>query len=209
MKFDTTKYKIWTWSHPMMLHWIINPGTAVLELFGQRIPKILLIERNSSKSFMEKTLIPCPHCETLHSGLTWTPQNKTAFKNWFGLYCPSCGKTIPCLINITTIVILLLTAPFWYFFKGKLRELWLSKQAPRYQNIDLTSPHNPFAGNGWIRQGASWGFTMFLLMDILNPLLFGDGLSIKRMALGVCIWLSGGLLFGLCMKAFMHRMNKV
>ena len=59
MNYDKTKYKVWTWKNPMMLHWIINPGVAIIELEGQRIPKVMLIERNSPKSVNEKSWIPC------------------------------------------------------------------------------------------------------------------------------------------------------
>ena len=50
-----------------MLHWIINPGLAINELLlGQRVPKTMLIEKDSSKSLQEKTKIPCPHCDMLN-----------------------------------------------------------------------------------------------------------------------------------------------
>lgn len=55
MEYDKTKYKIWTWNNPVMLHWIINPGLAINELLlGQRVPKTMLIEKDSLKSLQEK-----------------------------------------------------------------------------------------------------------------------------------------------------------
>lgn len=46
MQYDKTKYKLWSWKHPMVLHWIINPGLVINELlFGQRVPKIMLEEK--------------------------------------------------------------------------------------------------------------------------------------------------------------------
>ncbi len=48
MEFDKEKYKVWKLPHPMLLHWIINPGLAFNELIlGQRIPKITLIDKTS------------------------------------------------------------------------------------------------------------------------------------------------------------------
>src|SRR5688500_7376547 len=92
MKYDSSAYKVWSWKHPLMLHWIVNPGLAINELIlGQRIPKVTLIEKNSRRPLAEKSFVPCPHCHTIHSGLKWTVQNKTAFGNWFGLYCDHCG----------------------------------------------------------------------------------------------------------------------
>jgi hypothetical protein len=82
MKIDNSIYKILTWKHPVMIHWIINPALAFNEIIlGQRIPKLSLIEKNSTKSISEKTYIPCPHCSTFHSSLKWSTQNGTAFKN--------------------------------------------------------------------------------------------------------------------------------
>ncbi len=136
MKIDENKYKIWTWKNPLMLHWIINPGLAINELIlGQRVPKIILVERNSTKTLADKTYIACPHCETIHSGQKWSPQNKTAFRNWFGLYCDNCGKIIPCLTNLTSYILLGLTFPIWYWFKDSLKTKWLEEQKIDFQNL--------------------------------------------------------------------------
>ena len=40
MDFDTNKYKVWKLPHPMLIHWVLNPGLAFNELIlGQRVPK--------------------------------------------------------------------------------------------------------------------------------------------------------------------------
>ena len=120
MNFDKKKYHVWTWKNPLILHWIINPGLAFNELIlGQRVPKITVIEKGGIKPLADRSYVPCPHCETLHSSLKWTPQNNTAFKNWFGLYCDNCGKIIPCVRNLTSFILLVLTFPIWYWFKDK------------------------------------------------------------------------------------------
>ncbi len=63
MNYDKTKYKIWNWKSPVILHWIINPGLVINELIlGQTIPKVMLIEREGNKPFFERSFIPCPHC---------------------------------------------------------------------------------------------------------------------------------------------------
>lgn len=50
-----SEFKVWTWKNPVMLHWIINPGLAINELIlGQRVPKIILIEKHSSKILKKK-----------------------------------------------------------------------------------------------------------------------------------------------------------
>ncbi len=158
MNFDKTKYKAWTWKHPLVLHWIINPGLAFNELIlGQRIPKITLIEKNREKPLSESGYIPCPHCNTLHSSLKWSPQNNTLFRNWFGLYCNNCGKIIPCVRNITSLLLLILTYPIWYWFKDQWKEKWLKIQKEKFsKQIVLSSPE--FI---WWHHGIGFGFMMF------------------------------------------------
>lgn len=112
MEYDKQKYKMWNYTHPLMLHWVLNPGLVVNELIlGQRFPKRILVEKNSPFTLPEKTVIPCPHCGTLHPNLKWSHVNKTAHGNWFGLYCDQCGQIIPCLLNVTSFIVLAVTFP--------------------------------------------------------------------------------------------------
>lgn len=200
MEYDKSKFKIRNWKSAEMLHWIINPGLVFNEIIlGQRLPKVMLIEKNTSKTFQEKTKIPCPHCGTLHSGLKWSTKNN-AFKNWFGLYCDNCGKTIPCLTNLTTFLLLSLTFPVWIWFKDKWKMTWLKKQPERYQNMDLKNVQNPFEEYGWIKLGLFWGLFMYIFMVLLFPLIDGEGLSTWKVVLGIPIWTIGGIGFGYTMK---------
>lgn len=202
MNYDKLKYRKVDWKHFMMLHWVINPGLVINELIlGQRIPKVMLKERGKKQSWVESHKVPCPHCNTIHNGQVWSLQNKTAFKNWFGLYCPSCGGIIPCLMNVTTFVVLVITAPIWYWFKNGLQKKWLSKQPERYKNIDLNAPY--IKKVIWWKQGLSWGAIMFVFMTLFE---YAQGLEITpRVILGNSItWAIGGLIFGLSMR-FMTR----
>lgn len=199
MEIDKHKYSLWTWKHPFMLHWIVNPGLAFNELvLGQRVPKVTLVEKDSRKPLQERTHIPCPHCGTIHPGVKWSLQNN-AFKNWFGLYCDQCGKTIPCLTNLTSAFILAVTFPLWFWFKNSLKKQWLSRQAKRYQNINMDTA-DPLEGYGWIKTGLGWGATMFILMSVLFPLIWGDALSAMRLLIEAVIWTLGGILFGYTLK---------
>ncbi|MGN6401674.1 MAG: hypothetical protein ACTHMD_14560 [Flavisolibacter sp.] len=197
MNFDTTKYKVWTWKHPLMLHWILNPGLAINELFlGQRVPKVSLIEKNNNKSLAEKSFIPCPHCNTIHPGLKWTTQNKTAFGNWFGLYCDNCGGIIPCLRNLTSAVLLIVTFPFWIWFVKSWKTKWLETQKQKFSSpLKLTIPEY-----NWVTQGLSFGFFMFVFMDLIFPLFDGEGYSPLKLLVGVVVCTLAGLLFGYVMK---------
>ncbi len=54
MEVDRTRYKVYTWKHWMVLHWIINPGLAVCEiLFGMRVTGLMLLDRLSDKPAMD------------------------------------------------------------------------------------------------------------------------------------------------------------
>jgi len=205
MEYDTIKYKIWTWKNPIMLHWIVNPGLAFNELvLGQRVPKIMLIERDASKNLQEKTFVPCPHCGILHSGQKWSIGNN-AFKNWFGLYCDACGKIIPCLRNLTSLALMILTYPVWYWQKDSRKSRWLAKQPARYKDLNLTDQPNPYEGKGWIREGLYWGLIMYIMMTFFFPLIDGSGITLKNILVGIPIWAVGGVGFGYSMKLILGK----
>jgi len=84
-------------------------------ILGQTIPKVFLLERNSNKPFYARSIVPCSHCGTLHPGIKYSKQNNTLFKNWFGYYCDHCSKIIPVRRNLTSILILGVTYPFWIY----------------------------------------------------------------------------------------------
>jgi hypothetical protein len=52
MKDDKVKNKIRTWKNTEMMFGIINPIVIIKELIlGQRVPKVMLIDRESRKPF--------------------------------------------------------------------------------------------------------------------------------------------------------------
>lgn len=193
----------------MILHWLINPGLAFNELvLGQRIPKVSLIDKTSSKPKVERSVIPCPHCNTLHDGRTWSGQNGTATKNWFGLYCPSCMEVIPCVMNVFTLLILTLTYPIWGWFKNRIKENWLDKQPERFQNLTFESNLKSFNKKGWIKLGLIWGAFMFVIMTFVFPFMSNETITPKRSLVGLILWTIGGLIFGYTMKLMMNKVPK-
>ena len=169
MEYDKKKYKIWDWKKPVILHWVINPGLVINDLLlGQTIPKIMLIEREGDKPFLQRSLVPCPHCGILHNGLKWSLQNKTAFKNWYGYYCDNCGKIIPPQRNLTSLLILAITFPIWGWFRRSLKEKWLRKQPARYKNIKLEIPEIKNTTKHWLKIGLVWGLCGFGARTLLN-----------------------------------------
>jgi hypothetical protein len=206
MEFDNKKYKVYTWKNWMMLHWILNPGLAINELIlGQRIPKISVEDKTADKPRIERTFVPCPHCHTLHDGRTWSAENGTAFKNWFGLYCTNCGKTIPCLMNACSFIILALTFPVWGWFRKSLQAEWLKKQPVRYENIDMERVPDPFDKKSWVKTGLSWGAFMFVTLILVFPWFEGEEITFTSVLTGIAIWTIGGLGFGYAMKIFMNK----
>ncbi|KAA6338499.1 hypothetical protein EZS27_013503 [termite gut metagenome] len=208
MEYDKEQFKVYTWKNWMMLHWIINPGLAVNELLlGQRVPKVTLEDKISDKPRIERSFVPCPHCNTYHDGRTWSIHNGTAFKNWFGLYCPNCGQIIPCLTNATSFIILILTYPVWGWFKSSLKENWLKKQPDRYRELSYESLPKPYQGKNWIKSGLLWGLFMLISMTLIFLLFEGKAITLGTILIGIPLWTIGGLGFGYFMKKYSMKRN--
>lgn len=206
MEYNTEKYKVYTWKNWMILHWMINPGLVVNELIlGQKVPKVSLEDKLSDKPRYERSFVPCPHCKKLHDGRTWSTQNGTAFKNWFGLYCPNCGEIIPCIMNVFSFLILAITYPLWGWFKSSMKENRLSKQPGRYQKRDFDLEYNPYDNFNWWKTGLSWGAMMYVIMSIAFPFFSGSGIELSDLLIGLVKWTIGGLLFGYMMKLIMNK----
>ena len=208
MEFSKDKWKIYTWKNWMMIHWILNPGLAFNELIlGQRVPKLSLVDKTSDKPLLERSYVPCPHCDEIHDHRIWSNQKNTGFKNWFGLYCPNCGEIIPCLRNALSALLLLVLFPIGYFVKDRMKESWLKKQPIRYENINIDNIQNPYEGTGWVKQGLIWGLFMFIIMALAYPIAIYQTLEIKSVLIGIPLWAFGGLFWGYMMKTFYAPKN--
>lgn len=205
MHYDKTQYKIWNWKSPAMLHWILNPALFINELiFGQRVPRILLFDKNADKPMMERQWVPCPDCHTLHDGRLWS--KKKAFGNWFGYYCPHCGGIIPCLRNIFSWLLLAISFPLWIGFASRLKASWLLAQKKRFKHTPLEFPAH--AQISWLKMGLTWGGIMFLLMGLAFPLLVGQDLHFLMVVIHFFLWLAAGMLFGYTMKWILGRRKR-
>jgi hypothetical protein len=206
MEYNQEEYKELTWKNVLLLHWILNPGLAINELvLGQRIPKRMLVKKERLTSFPERTYIPCPHCQTLHHSLKWSPQNHTAFGNWFGLYCDHCGGIIPCLLNLTSGLLLAFTFPLWLPFYKTMKKRWLVKQKEKFAQ-PLTI--NPIQKSGWTA-AFSWAFFMYLMMEIIFPSLFEKKVpEIRNLLIGIPVWLIAGLCYGWLTDKMLRRQAK-
>lgn len=198
-EFDRERYKAWTWKHPLLLHWVPNPALAFNELvLGQRIPKLTLIDKQSKAPLMERTYVPCPHCETLNDGRIWGRGN--AFGHWFGYVCPECGGRIPCLWNISSLVILAITFPAWFWAWKFGRDSWLQRERRRAGRVSSQlAGDSPESGKAvrkpsFLLMGIVFGTIMFCVMTL--PGYLRGEMAPEQVALGFGTWMLAGLLFG-------------
>lgn len=215
MDVDEGKYEIWNWRKPSFFHIIINPGVVVNELLlGQRVPKVMLIDRHSNRPFMERSYVPCPSCETLHNGVVWSAQNKTAFKNWYGLYCPSCEDVIPCTRNVFSWLLIAVTYPLWFWKREAWKARWLEKQPARFQGINLVDFESKKVN--WLLIGLLFGVGTFVIFTLVFKTIMipfedvnGDYLAYyfekNFLILNGIFWFFGGLAFAGIMKYVMEK----
>lgn len=205
MDFDKDKYKEWKLPNLLLIHWVLNPGLAFNELIlGQRMPKITLIDKTSDAPLMERQYVPCPHCKTIHNSSLWAKQG--AFKNWFGLFCPKCENIIPCIWNLTSLVLLALTFPIWAWFRRPLESRWRNFKKNQFiKNKDLKPVKAK--NTSWLKMGLIYGTIMFCIMSL--PRIVSGDVRLKYIITQILIWLVAGLVFGGAMKFCLGRRKNV
>ncbi|MEL6538541.1 MAG: hypothetical protein AAFQ98_24175 [Bacteroidota bacterium] len=218
LSIDREKYQVWNWQHPTFIHYVLNPGLVVNELLmGQRISKVMLIDKESPRPLAERSYVPCPSCGTLHTGSVWSAQNGTAFRNWYGLYCPSCGDTIPCLRNIFSWLVIMLTYPLWFWKQEAWKAKWLEKQPERFQNY--TTDTEAIKRSTWWKMGLGFGVFMFVVMTFVLKAIalpftdvegdyLGHFFDPKFLLVNGVAWTLAGFLFGAIMWFILGRKGK-
>ena len=208
MQYDKNRFEIWALPHPLVLFWVLNPVAIFNELIlGQRLPKVLLIDKESDKPWMERTYVPCPHCETLNDGRLWAKWN--AFGHWFGFVCPSCHQVIPCLWNIFSLAILAITFPLWYFPARFFRRRWLEIEKKRLASV-LEGPLTQAGYINWFLRGVFFlGGLVWVIFEIIPQVwkvLNGGEWDLIMMFISLPIWLFPGFV---CSLLWMHHwMNR-
>ncbi len=196
MQYDETKYEIWKLPHGLLLHWILNPGIMVNEIFlGQRQPAVTLIDKSSNAPLMERAYIPCEHCGALNDSRLWAKGN--AFGHWFGFVCPECGGKIKCIWNVFSLAVLAVTFPIWILLKWKFEQQWLEAQSKRLQQMKNKSAPTSQSIN-WLKMGLIYGAFMFFVMTITTSVFIP--ITLKIVAIQAVLWLVAGLAFGGIMK---------
>ena len=210
MQYDKSRFKIEALPHPILLHWVLNPGVMFGELiFGVRVAKVTLIDKKSDKPRMERSYIPCPHCETLNDARLWGKGN--TYGHWFGFVCPSCHQIIPCLWNIFSFAVLAITFPLWYFPVRFFRRRWLEKEKERLANV-LERPLIQAKSVNWLFRGIFYfGGFMWMIIEVTPQMwrvLNGEEWDWIMMFIALPIWLVSGFVWGLWMRSFMNRKGK-
>jgi hypothetical protein len=123
------RFRKWALPHPLVLHFVLNPGGAVNELLlGMRIPKVIYFCRDCQRGLANQ-YVKCPACGGIHSALIWASLD--AFGHWAGLFCPSCGARVPCLRNWFSALILAVTLPAWWFPVRAIKDWWVEIEKSR------------------------------------------------------------------------------
>ena len=196
MQYDKNRFKIQALPHPFILFWILFPVLIINELiFGQRQPKVTLIDKESDKPPEERCYVPCPHCETLNDPRLWATKGN-AFGHWFGLVCPSCHQIIPCLWNIFSLAILAITFPLWYFPVRFFRHRWIEKEKERLAKVlerPLTQATSIYS-MGWIGAFVSGVFmvVMFVISEVVLNVWKGREWDLKTMLESLPMWMFTG-----------------
>jgi len=206
MQYDKNRFKIQALPHPLSLLWVLFPAFMFNELiFGQRLPKVTLIDKESDKPQSERRYIPCPHCETLNDPRLWATK-ENAFGHWFGLVCPSCHQIIPCLWNIFSLVVLAITFPLWYFPARFFRHRWIEKEKERLAKalerplIQATSIHSM----GWIGVCISGVSLVVTLVTFEVVWSVWNGWDLETMLDRLPLWMSVGFA-GICFPRWVEK----
>ena len=197
--YDEDRYKALKLPHPLLLHWVLNPGLAINEfVLGQRMPELTLIDRHSEKSLAERGYIPCPHCQTLHPARLWSKTN--ALFHYAGLYCPSCEQKIPSLLNVFTLALLAVTFPLWKPASMLFADRFKAWELARLEKAAQDEGRPPVM-RGSLYAGLFFGISMAVYFAIWNSLEKGldAGVIVTALAAG----LVSGIVFGVLFRAFM------
>ena len=199
MQYDKNRFKVRSLPHPLVLLWVLFPGTMFFELIlGLRLPKVVLVDKESNKKlWMERSYIPCPHCETLNDRYLWA---RNASGHWFGFVCPSCHQIIPCLWNIFSLAILAITFPLWYFPVRFLRHRWIEKEKERLAKvlerplIQVKSINSPLVS---LISAFASGVSAWVIWVVIEVLREGKEWDLKTMLESLPICIVGGFAIGL------------
>lgn len=205
MDYDRDRYDAWTWKHPLILHWVLNPGLVFNELvLGQRIPRLTLIDTQSEAPMADRQYIPCPHCQAMNPASVYS---KAPMGNYAGLVCPECGEEIPTVKNALTWLLLMASWPLWAPFKRYMAPDMLAKQRAKllHQTPAAAQSRSQTTVSGLLL-GVIFGLLMGLFFFVKSMLDGGGfGAALTSSAIGGAF---AGVFFGVTMKLFLTRTGR-
>ena len=193
----------WKLPHPLLVHWVLNPGLVFNELIlGQCVARETYFCNTCTGPKVGRAYLHCPTCGTWHPGSLWSKGR--ALGQWLGYVCANCGGRIPRLWNAWSLVILALLAPLWWLPVSRYRERWQKWQWERIRGAEPADMQATLARVRWFRLGLLyWGLPVGVTFSLVLP-LFLPGVGYWRgtglLLLFLPIWLGAGLLFALTMR---------
>lgn len=205
-KCGGNSFKRWGLTHPVILHWVLNPGVAFNEIvLGQRVPKVQLVCTACEDTWLDRSYIPCPSCHAMHP----VSRGSRDFGNWRGIACPTCGASIPCLWNVLSLAILAASSPIWtlpyflYFRRKPLR--------PMYELTDAVPPTDVVVPmKFWIWFGVACG-ALIWVTGVFAPALWSlrkGAFPWGQVLFGIPVCGAGGLAFAFLAWFLMGRRPK-
>lgn len=197
---QSSELKPYRLPNPLMVFWVLMPPIAFNELIlGQRMPRFTLVCRSCPLPPADRHYIPCPSCGTLNVWKIWSRQYR--FGNWLGLVCPQCGKHIPCLWNLTSLLLLLVLMPVWYLpyrFEFKNR-------VPKRPVVSAEELASPLEVPSRLRLGLSFCLFALLVASLLPYFWMDASLEAWSLFAGVLGLLVGGAVVGFCEHGLLTR----
>jgi hypothetical protein len=195
----------WALPHPLLIHWILNPGLILNELFlGQRIPRETYFCDSCPGPKAQRAYVGCSHCGAWHSGTLWS--QRRAFGHWLGYVCPKCGESIPCLWNVFSLGALAMTSPLWWLPVHVYGQRWRAWQRERFRGATPLDLHERIQQFHWVRFGVLyWGLPVGLLFSLAMAFFIPGRTYLEALPLLLLclpLWLLAGVGWGLTMKWF-------
>jgi hypothetical protein len=86
-----------------------------------------------------------------------------------------------------------------------MKQKWLDKQPERYKNLNLEIIEKKNTTKHWLKSALFFGLFMFVIMQILFPLIENKEITPKSILIGIPLWLFCGLGWAFTMKWWMNK----
>lgn len=208
-KCGGSSYKTWGLlgtDLPMrFLYWFLFlfPGMFVVEIIlGQRIPRRIFVCNCCELWLPDRSFLHCSECNMFHPRRNWS--GKASLGNWFGLQCPNCSAMISCQWSAFSLLLLSITAPFWFFARKKIKLLVLHNKGGLSQEPSTSSEF----GNKNVQSIARRFSAIVLVLSILaaaSTFFWNQTISTFILIQGLLISVLGGPIVYFCYLPVLKR----